>query len=436
MIQYMPLGDICTDIIDCPHESPEWKEDGIAVIRNFNLVNGQIDMRDGYFVDEETFKRRTRRAIPSEGDIIFSREAPIGNCAIVPPQFKCCLGQRLVLLRVNHNVCTSEYLLSVLQSAYVKKQIEQVSKQGSTVSNFAIGDLHKLVIPVLDNQDDVATFDDTVSRKLSNNNAICADLEAMAKLLYDYWFVQFDFPDENGKPYKSSGGKMVWNEDLKREIPEGWEVKPFGDVFSFVKGRIPDYLSNALDGDYTSPYITIDVANNGLPQYCNPKSMVECNGEVIMVMDGAASGDVYLGNIGSLGSTFSMLPSKRADISNALIYMLLKANMAVYKRANTGSTVPHANRSFIEKMKVCLPANASYVSNDFNLLFSKMFLAREENQQLASLRDFLLPMLMNGQVKVGDKGDLPPVAYPTDETRGEYMVAAEPKAEFKQNAGK
>ena len=179
MIQYMPLGDICTDIIDCPHESPEWKEDGIAVIRNFNLVNGQIDMRDGYFVDEETFKRRTRRAIPSEGDIIFSREAPIGNCAIVPPRFKCCLGQRLVLLRVNHNVCTSEYLLSVLQSAYVKKQIEQVSKQGSIVSNFAIGDLHKLVIPVLDNQDDVATFDDTVSRKLSNNNAICADLEAL-----------------------------------------------------------------------------------------------------------------------------------------------------------------------------------------------------------------------------------------------------------------
>ena len=226
----MPLGDVCTDIIDCPHESPEWRSEGIAVIRNFNLVNGQIDMQDGYYVDEETYKKRTRRAVPSAGDIIFSREAPIGNCAIVPDGFKCCLGQRLVLLRVNHSICSSEYLLAVLLSSFVKQQIDQVSKLGSIVSNFAIGDLHKLIIPILEDQESVANFSSTIANKLSNNAAICSDLESMAKLLYDYWFVQFDFPDENGKPYKSSGGKMVWNEELKRVIPEGWSSHTIANI--------------------------------------------------------------------------------------------------------------------------------------------------------------------------------------------------------------
>lgn len=354
-------------------------------------------------------------------------EGLLGSTAFVPENNKYLHNQRIGLINTIKDKLLPEYAYFLFRTKDVREQIRNTAS-GSKVKHTSPEKICDVIVdlPDIETQKAISNVLFSLEKKDNINHHICADLEGMAKLLYDYWFVKFDFPDENGKPYKSSGGKMVWNEDLKREIPEGWEVKPLGDVFSFVKGRIPDYLSNTSDEDYTSPYITIDVANNGLPQYCNPKSMVACNGEVIMVMDGAASGDVYLGNIGSLGSTFSMLPSKRDDISNALIYMLLKANMAIYKRANTGSTVPHANRSFIEKMKVCLPANASYMSKEFNLLFNKLILSRTENQQLASLRDFLLPMLMNGQVKVGGKGNLPPVAYPKDEVRGEYMVAAEP----------
>lgn len=124
------------------------------------------------------------------------------------------------------------------------------------------------------------------------------------------------------------------------------------------------------------------------------------DGETIMVMDGAASGDVYLGNYGILGSTFSKLPSLRKDVSNALIYMILRSKAIQYKRANTGSTVPHANRTFIENMLLPLPKDCSYFSNQFDLIMEKVNVSRQENQQLAFLRDFLLPMLMNGQVKV------------------------------------
>lgn len=418
MIQYMPLGDICTDIIDCPHESPDWKEDGIAVIRNFNLVNGQIDMRDGYFVDEETFKRRTRRAIPSEGDIIFSREAPIGNCAIVPPQFKCCLGQRLVLLRVNHNVCTSEYLLSVLQSAYVKKQIEQVSKQGSIVSNFAIGDLHKLVIPVLDNQDDVATFDDTVSRKLSNNNAICADLEAMAKLLYDYWFVQFDFPDENGKPYKSSGGKMVWNEDLKREIPEGWEAGTFKDMLDIGNGRDHKGLSEGNIPVYGS---------GGLMRKVN--TSLYTGESVLIPRKGTLNNIMYVNESFWTVDTMFYTKMKRKHIGK---YMYYATKHYDFERLNTGTGVPSMTTEIIYNLRVLIPDDR--ILKLFDTIITPWYETInhniDENERLISLRDFLLPMLMNGQVKVGGKGDLPPVSYPTDEARDEFMIAAEPQKAY------
>lgn len=424
MIRYMTLGDVCTDIIDCPHESPNWKSEGVAVIRNFNLVNGRIDMQDGYYVDEDTYLRRTRRAVPSEGDIIFSREAPIGNCAIVPKDFKCCLGQRLVLLRVNHAICSSEYLLAVLQSSYVKQQIEQVSKRGSIVSNFAIGDLHELVVPVLDNQNEIAVFSNAVSEKIAINNAICSNLEAVAKLLYDYWFVQFDFPDENGKPYKSSGGKMVWNDDLKREIPAGWEAKPLRGLYNIERG-----LSYSSD----------DIATgNGVPMInlaCIDRSRNYRDGE-LKYHSGSIPTDAFL-NPGDLliactdltrerdiigcpilvpddgkKYTYSMDIAKISFPSTNIddLYMFMTLRTEYYhdyiKAWASGTNVLHLNLEGLDWYSVCIPPVAlqKEFANMIRNVHSKKSEALLENQQLASLRDFLLPMLMNGQVKVGKVG--------------------------------
>ena len=139
---------------------------------------------------KRTYLKRVRREVPQKDDVIFSREAPIGNCGIIPNAFKCCLGQRLVLLRANQDICTPSYLITVLQSDYVRQQIEQVSKRGSIVSNFAIEDLKELLIPIIDNQDDVAHLYTLLSDKISNNTEITVLLEKQAKLLYDYWFEQ------------------------------------------------------------------------------------------------------------------------------------------------------------------------------------------------------------------------------------------------------
>ena len=396
-IKFFKLNDLCTDIIDCPHSTPKWKNYGIPIVRNYNLKNITIEKNNLSYVDKETYFSRIKRANPEEGDIIISREAPMGVVGIVPKDFICCLGQRLVLLKVNKKIISPHYLAYVLISDYVQKQIKVINKTGSIVSNLNIPDLKNLIIPVLDEEKLIGKSLIEIDKKIELNNKINFELETMAKTIYDYWFLQFEFPNEEGKPYKSSGGKMVWNDELKIEIPEGWEVRKLEDIFSFEKGRIPKILYPVYQ-EGLIPYITIDVANNNKAQFCDLENMILCKEEVIMVMDGAASGDIYIGNTGAIGSTFSVLRIKRDDISNSLLYCLLNSLKAIYKKVNTGSTVPHANKKYIESMYIPLAKNMEKFSKTFENFYVQIIKNRKENQELTSLRDFLLPLLMNGQV--------------------------------------
>ena len=172
-MKYYKLNDLCTDIVDCPHTTPDWKNEGIRVVRNFNLKDGNLDFADGYFVDEATYLERTKRAIPEEGDIIISREAPMGVVGIVPKGLKCCLGQRLVLLKVNTGKFAPYYLLNTLMSDFVQTQFKRADATGSIVSNLCIPDLKEIIIPVIESgQKDVARLLEIINKKQLINNAI------------------------------------------------------------------------------------------------------------------------------------------------------------------------------------------------------------------------------------------------------------------------
>lgn len=182
------LEEVC-QIIDCPHTSPKWKETGVPVIRNYNLVNGIIDTSNLSYVDESEYKIRIKRGEPRENDILFSREAPIGNVGIIPKNFRCCQGQRVVLLRANQNIILPRYLLYVLQSVLVRDQIERIEKIGSTVSNFNISDLKKLhfSIPTLDIQVSVIKKLDIFSRLCTDiTKGLPAEIAARQKQ-YEYY---------------------------------------------------------------------------------------------------------------------------------------------------------------------------------------------------------------------------------------------------------
>lgn len=199
----LDLNEVC-DIIDCPHSSPKWQAEGIPVIRNYNLVNGNIDVTNLSYVSEEEYKDRTKRVEPKEDDILFSREAPIGNVGIVPIGFKCCQGQRVVLLRYKPEIIRPRYLLHVLQGNFVKEQIQKVEKIGSTVSNFNISDLKKLKlsVPTLENQDIIIKKLDVFHNFCEiPNESLPAEITKREKMLEYYMDKILDF---NGK------GELKW----------------------------------------------------------------------------------------------------------------------------------------------------------------------------------------------------------------------------------
>src|SRR6476646_1952281 len=129
-----PLSDLCDAIVDCPHSTPLWTNSGIVVLRIHNIRNGRLDLSNPSYTDEAHFVDRTRRATPTQGDLVITREAPMGEVCMIPSGIRCCLGQRMVLLRPNRARADPEYLLYALQSKDVQREIGVSEGTGSTVS--------------------------------------------------------------------------------------------------------------------------------------------------------------------------------------------------------------------------------------------------------------------------------------------------------------
>ncbi|MGM9588874.1 MAG: restriction endonuclease subunit S [Faecousia sp.] len=146
-MEYRTIRELCELVVDCPHSTPTWTKEGKIVLRNQHIKNGRIELSNPSYTDEEHYTQRTKRAQPISGDIVITREAPIGEVGMIPEGVKCCLGQRMVLLRANPEIIDKYYLLYGLQSRYVQHQISWSEGTGTTVSNLRIPHLEKLKIP-------------------------------------------------------------------------------------------------------------------------------------------------------------------------------------------------------------------------------------------------------------------------------------------------
>jgi type I restriction enzyme S subunit len=299
-------------------------------------------------------------------------------------------------------------------------------------------------VPPLLTQQKIASVLSALDSKIELNNRINAELEAMAKTLYDYWFVQFDFPfdfaqgkpNANGKPYKSSGGKMVWNEELKREIPEGWENGTFANYcpstggFAFKsnwwtdKGvavaKIKDIQENyTLD---TSDLARVDISDKEIDDKFLAKP-----GDVLIAMTGATVGKYAIVPI----TDYPIYVNQRVgyfnlgiDPSQKLPFLINSMNQSYFRNAiftlANGAAQPNISNEQINSIQLLIPEDK--LINTFNEMFQpyykKILNNQLENQKLTELRDWLLPMLMNGQVKV------------MDEMENDFSMAAEPKIEY------
>ena len=254
----------------------------------------------------------------------------------------------------------------------------------------------ELYIPSREHQDKIAKVLTLLDQKIQTNNQINQELEAMAKTLYDYWFVQFDFPDQNGNPYKSSGGKMVYSPERKREIPEGWGVEKLGDV-AYLKagGDKPSNISEIQSKETPFPIYSNGLDNKGLYGYTNKATIHKKSLTV------SARGTI--GYIQRRFSSFfpiirliSVTPKEEKMIG--YIENFLKS----IQFENSGSVQRQLTVPQIDKLYILVPKNEvlkKYHSMTINYYF-EVENNEQQNQELIQLRDWLLPMLMNGQVKV------------------------------------
>jgi len=247
--------------------------------------------------------------------------------------------------------------------------------------------------PDLPTQQKIAAVLSALDDKIELNNKINAELEAMAKALYDYWFVQFEFPNAEGKPYKSSGGKMVYNPILKREIPEGWEVKRFGDVFNVSRGTIIT-KETSKEGQYkvVAAGLNYSYLHN---EFNREKYTITVSGS------GANAGYINFWTERIFASDCTTVRGCN-DYMTFIGLQFLKLYQDYIFSLAKGSAQPHVYPSDIEGLNfTCIPDKliTEYGVYAMNI-FEKISNNQKQNQELAALRDWLLPMLMNGQVKV------------------------------------
>lgn len=257
-------------------------------------------------------------------------------------------------------------------------------------------------------QDQVVGLLSTIDKKIELNNRINAELEAMAKTLYDYWFVQFDFPDDSpqgqGKPYKTSGGKMVYNPTLKREIPEGWSDKTLSQIANITMGQSPDGISYNDEGVGTIFYQGSTDFGWLFPttrQYTTAPSRMARKGDILLSVR-APVGDMNIANTDCcIGRGLAALNSKTG--SDGFLFYVMKYFKQIFDRRNSeGTTFGSITKNDLHSLTLAYPTpDLLKRYDDVVTNYNKMIFERSvENKELVSLRDWLLPMLMNGQVTV------------------------------------
>ena len=225
----------------------------------------------------------------------------------------------------------------------------------------------------------------------------------MAKQLYDYWFVQFDFPNEEGKPYKSSGGKMVWNDKLKREIPDGWSAKSIFDEMSVQYG-FPFSTEDFTEEVTSIPVVRIrDILDNTISAYSREETDDKYRlneADLLIGMDGNFHMNYWIDNIAYLNQRSVRLRSKqKSNVSIVQARYDIEPYIKAKEQRAKGSTVGHLSDKDLKELKVMVCPNRR-MRDALDSLLYRIIANRKENSCLTKQRDDLLPLLMNGQVSV------------------------------------
>ena len=349
-----------------------------------------------------------------EGDIITPlTEQAIGllsSTAIIPESGKYIQSQDVAKIICKEDLLDKDFAFYLISSALVKQQLSAAAQQTKIrhTSPDKIKDC-TVWIPELSEQKRIGKLLRSIDRKIELNRAINQNLEAMAKQFYDYWFVQFDFPNEEGKPYKSSGGKMVWNEKLKRNIPVGWHCGNLFEIAVFTNGLACQKF-RPKDDEESLPVIKIREMHDGISDDTEevtsniPESVKVYNGDVLFSWSASLEVMLWAYGLGGLNQHIFKVTSAN-DFPKSFYYFQLLDYIDVFKKVAEArkTTMGHITQDHLQQSTIAIPDNKDIAVRFEELIspiFEQVVKLHEEISYLIKQRDELLPLLMNGQVSV------------------------------------
>lgn len=399
--KYEKLSQLCSRIGDGLHGTPEYSEDSdIFFINGNNLKNGKIELTEN---TKKVSGEESWNFIQLNGKtLLLSINGTIGSMAFYNNE-KVILGKSAAYLNFKSEI--NKFYYYYFQLKNVQRHFYNVAT-GSTIKNLSLKSIQDFEVPVPDAIEwkKIASVLSALDSKIELNNRINNELESMAKTLYDYWFVQFDFPDKDGKPYKTSEGQMVWNEELKRAIPDGWEVGKLKDIANIIMGQSPpgESYNNEAQGmiffqgctDFGNRFPTVR-------QFTTQPTRYAKEGDILLSVR-APVGTLNIAKENCcIGRGLAALNSK--DNCIAYLFGVMVNLKQIFDRRNVdGTTFGSITKDDLFSLTVVKPDKEilKKYHEIINPAFEKQNKIELENQTLSELRDWLLPMLMNGQVQV------------------------------------
>lgn len=405
------IKNIC-EVYDGPHATPKKTETGPVYLGIDAITeDGMLDSSQFSYLSKEDYIKWTKRVVPQENDIVFSYEATLGKYALIPRGFYGCLGRRLAIIRVISEEIDAKWLYYYFRSPEWNAFIKNQTVKGSTVDRISVEEFPNYTIPVisLKNQKKMVAVLEKIDAKIRTNNKINDYLDEMAKTIYDYWFVQFDFPDENGKPYKSSGGKMSFIDDFGL-APSDWKSGNLYDIAEFINGLAcqkyrPDETEDSL------PVIKIKEMHEGISSNTErvkttiPQNNIVNTGDILFSWSASLEVQRWAGFKGALNQhIFKVIP--KANYTQSYVYHQLKAYIIKFVQMAEArkTTMGHITNDHLRQSVIVLPPDniIRKFSNQIDNIHTEISRINKENQKLYQLRNWLLPMLMNGQATIDE----------------------------------
>ena len=384
----MVLNDICEFIVDCPHSTAPNEGEGYPIIRTPNDGRGRLILDGVQRVSKATYDKRNIRAVPQKDDIIFAREAPAGNAAIIRAGQEVCLGQRTVLIRPDKKKVCPQFLAYYILAP--KQQYELLgTANGATVAHVNIPIIRNMPVnlPKIEIQERIAEILSSYDDLIENNKKQIKLLEEAAERLYREWFVDLHFP-------------RYENTEIIDGVPEGWKRKRLVDIadiqygyafdgskFNDMKKGIPIVRIRNIPAGITSDYTTEETEEKYLIG----------NGDIIVGMDGEFHINSWSGDNAYLVQRTCCFRPKKKEMQGWLLWAIRKP-IKYYEKTIVGATVSHLGKKHIDAIDLLVGPDELYVP--FQNYFDKRQSLLNQNVLLLEARDRLLPRLMSGEVEV------------------------------------